>query len=1026
VVLRGEAHIVNLMGRRAPPACLLLSVLLAGSSGAAVAAPRIAKSAFARPAHARAGEPVLLVGDRLTPPVEVWFSDGTGPVVPAGPTVVDPRRGWILTRVPPGAATGEMKVTAAGDDSLPYHFRVDAGLFSPGTGAVTGRVSDGNTPVAGAVLLLLGAPACGDPDLHDFTTSDAGGVYTLHGPPGDAVVLAFPPLGAGELAPAGAAASLSDTPAIVDVAFLPGSAVTGRVVDAADPNAGVGGARVGFDLQGPGRAHEEAIADPNGRFAAALGPGTWRMEIDPPPGDLHAAFVDAGVEVGGASLDLGAIGLGSGVRIQGTLTRGADGAPLAGAEVTARPASPCCQDADRKTTAGDGAFTLVVDPNRTYRVAAAFDDRSGIADAEAPDTAVADADVAVDLEAEDAAFIEGAAADPNGAPIACLRIEAELFVPGPGPGAFARTRPDGTYRLRVEPDPSGYRVSTSEIEGGGPGPAYASKTWNGTPAGAWFPCEGAAVPAPAAGAATAGIDFALPRAAAIQGVISTEAGTCSDDHGGRLPPLVVDDGQDHPCSLGRLDPDHPGPGYRVELLPPSPPAAPLRVCVYDADFEPQCFTGRTPPVYDPVVVGAGQTGQVDLCLKPCSTLWYRDADEDGYGDPDVTVQGCGPPPGYLAHSLDCDDADPATSPAAVEACDGADDDCDGVADEFETVCGTGACASAGYCSAGVDDCVPGIPSSEVCDGIDNDCDGTRDDGDPGGGAPCGTGLPGACGAGTTVCRLGSLRCQQTVQPSVEVCDGIDNDCDGSTDGVPTTCGVGACASTGGCAGGVSTCVPGEPAPDDATCDGSDDDCDGSVDEDHVPVPTACGVGACASTGAAACAGGTLQDTCAPGPPAAEACDGIDNDCDGSVPAAEGDPDGDGVLLCAPDNCPGVYNPSQADSDGDAEGGDACDLSVTFPLLAADVACGGPPPTIEWSPETYDRYRVLVGWDPSFEGRRKVTSGDRLLRSTSWTIPPRKWARACAKAAPNLHFKVFGRSTITRQAEFSETVTIRVK
>ena len=95
------------------------------------------------------------------------------------------------------------------------------------------------------------------------------------------------------------------------------------------------------------------------------------------------------------------------------------------------------------------------------------------------------------------------------------------------------------------------------------------------------------------------------------------------------------------------------------------------------------------------------------------------------------------------------------------------------------------------------------------------------------------------------------------------CDGIDDDCSGAVDedyvALSTACGVGACAATGStsCVSGsvVDSCVPGAPAADDSLCNGIDDDCSGAVDEDYVPLPTACGVGACAATGNTSCAWG---------------------------------------------------------------------------------------------------------------------------------------------------------------------------
>jgi hypothetical protein len=93
---------------------------------------------------------------------------------------------------------------------------------------------------------------------------------------------------------------------------------------------------------------------------------------------------------------------------------------------------------------------------------------------------------------------------------------------------------------------------------------------------------------------------------------------------------------------------------------------------------------------------------------------------------------------------------------------------------------------------------------------------------------------------------------------------------------------------------VSHCLTGEAATvaygglsveivcdaDDTVCNGVDDDCNGLIDDGFVPEMTSCGVGACADTGMTSCIDGVFEDSCTPGTPTTEICDGVDNDCNG--------------------------------------------------------------------------------------------------------------------------------------------------
>ncbi|MDA8141827.1 MAG: putative metal-binding motif-containing protein [Desulfobacteraceae bacterium] len=242
---------------------------------------------------------------------------------------------------------------------------------------------------------------------------------------------------------------------------------------------------------------------------------------------------------------------------------------------------------------------------------------------------------------------------------------------------------------------------------------------------------------------------------------------------------------------------------------------------------------------------------------------------------------------------------------SAEVCDGIDNNCNGLVDDgiasTPTTCGVGACASTGSssCVNGqvVDSCTAGSPTAEVCDGIDNNCNGQVDDGIAPVATTCGVG---ACAGntGTQTCVNGQMvdSCNPLAGATAEVCDGIDNNCNGTADdGIScactngatrnTTCGVGACAATGTetCVNGAwanNTCVAGTPTAE--VCDGIDNNCNGQVDDGIAAAPTTCGVGACASTARSTCVNGQIVDSCTAGSPTAELCDGIDNNCNGQV------------------------------------------------------------------------------------------------------------------------------------------------
>ena len=198
----------------------------------------------------------------------------------------------------------------------------------------------------------------------------------------------------------------------------------------------------------------------------------------------------------------------------------------------------------------------------------------------------------------------------------------------------------------------------------------------------------------------------------------------------------------------------------------------------------------------------------------------------------------------------------------------------------------------------------------------------------------------------------------------ESCNGIDDNCDGQTDeglNTTTTCGTGACTRTVfDCFNGTpQTCTPGGPSVE--TCNGIDDDCDGAVDEDLPPVT--CGVGAC-SRSVTACIGGVPQ-TCVPGTPGPEVCNAIDDDCNGLIDDV-GDTDGDGLNNCVdPDD----------DNDGVSDGLDCAPLINSVSATPGEVGFtvkhvdGAPPGVFVFIPisqaNVFNVYRGTASGPPSF-------------------------------------------------------------
>ncbi len=139
-------------------------------------------------------------------------------------------------------------------------------------------------------------------------------------------------------------------------------------------------------------------------------------------------------------------------------------------------------------------------------------------------------------------------------------------------------------------------------------------------------------------------------------------------------------------------------------------------------------------------------GQIDEGLE--TLTYYMDNDNDGFGDINNPIQSCVEVDDYVINSDDCDDNNSEITPNATEICDGVDNNCDGQIDEgLETLTyymdndndGFGdinnpiqSCVEVDGYVINSDDCDDNNSeinpnATEICDGVDNNCDGQIDD-----------------------------------------------------------------------------------------------------------------------------------------------------------------------------------------------------------------------------------------------------------------------------------------------------------